>query len=53
MTMSGYRSLRVSQIENAYLVEVQDEDYGWKQYSFNSIDNIIEKIQEVFKANGR
>lgn len=49
----GYRGLRVSKIENAFLVEVQDEEYDWKQYAFNSIDNIIDKLQEVFKQDGK
>lgn len=49
----GYTNLRISKIENAFLLEVQDENYEWHQYAHNSIDNIIEKIQEVFKQDGK
>lgn len=60
--MAYYPKMEVVQIENAFLVEVREpmqgkEDFDYeverKEFAYLSIDNVFEKMQEVFKQDGK
>lgn len=53
MRKNGYPRFTVRKIENAFVVDITDEDYNIEEYAYQTIDNVIDKLQEVLKSNGK
>jgi hypothetical protein len=56
--MDTIERFSIRQIDNAFIVDYATTDeegieYTNYEFAYFTLDNVIEKIQEVFKQNGR
>lgn len=44
---------RVNKIENAFLVDITDDDYDVKEFAYYSLEDVVTKLEEIFKQDGK
>lgn len=53
MRTKAYPRFTTRKIENAFVVDITDEDYNIEEFAYQSIDNVIDKLKEVLKQDGK